>query len=297
MRQFLLAGDVAYATATNYLNIAEGAVGVYYLKAGVVTSTADGSDITDKANIVLGRTATNGGPVVLPIYKNNFSFVKGDYKAATTFAGTVTVKNNGIGEYTIIVVHKGVHFNRRNKYTASVYITDFEATADSIATQLAAKVNANTMASGVTATAAGAVVTITANTAGVDYNLVAADRLMDVGTVAITTRGDLPFGDANYITNLASKAAADAGFEYTYRGAIPYKNYPLNPLAVPNRVDTGFTIFTMRFAEPREMKTRDELVHQIVQVAFPTGSAAITTFEAILANLAADTPTPSATGG
>ena len=53
--------------------------------------------------------------------------------------------------------------------------------------------------------------------------------------------------------------------------------------------DKGFTIFTLRFAVPREVKTRDEVVHQIVQVAFPTGAAAITTFEAVCKALAGET--------
>ena len=34
------------------------------------------------------------------------------------------------------------------------------------------------------------------------------------------------------------------------------------------------------------MKTRDEVVHQIIQIAYPTGSAAIATMDAILDILA-----------
>ena len=65
-----------------------------------------------------------------------------------------------------------------------------------------------------------------------------------------------------------------------------YPKYPLNPLASADSEDAGFTIFTLRFAEPRDVKTRDEVVHQIVQVAFPTGSEAIDTFEAVCKTLA-----------
>ena len=86
------------------------------------------------------------------------------------------------------------------------------------------------------------------------------------------------------ITDLANKAAADAGIEYTYRDTYTelYPAYPINPLKQPDSADAGYTIFTLRFAVPREMKTRDEVVHQIVQIAFPTGATAIATVETIL---------------
>lgn len=82
---------------------------------------------------------------------------------------------------------------------------------------------------------------------------------------------------------MANKAAADAGFEYTYdEFAELYPAYPLNPLAQPDTDDKGFTVYTIRFAEPRDMKTRDEVVHQIIQIAYPTESKAIATLKTIL---------------
>ena len=93
------------------------------------------------------------------------------------------------------------------------------------------------------------------------------------------------YGSAAYVADLADKAAADAGFEYTYdEGVNFYPGYPLNPLAQPLAEDTGFDIFTIRCAEPRDVKTRDEVVHQIVQVAFPHGVGAA--FEDICKKLA-----------
>ena len=108
--------------------------------------------------------------------------------------------------------------------------------------------------------------------------------------VTVTTHGLPAYGDAAYITDLANKAAADAGIEYTYRDTYTelYPTYPLNPLKQPDSADAGYTIFTLRFAVPREMKTRDEVVHQIVQIAFPTGAAAITTVETILKAIATE---------
>ena len=113
---------------------------------------------------------------------------------------------------------------------------------------------------------------------------------MDID-VTVTTHGLPAYGDAAYITDLANKAAADAGIEYTYRDTYTelYPAYPINPLKQPDSADAGYTIFTLRFAVPREMKTRDEVVHQIVQIAFPTGAtAAIATVETILKAIATE---------
>ena len=62
------------------------------------------------------------------------------------------------------------------------------------------------------------------------------------------------------------------GYEYTYDddlGAL-YPKYHFNPLAQADGEDSGFNIYTLRFAEPRMVKTRDEVVHQIVQIVVPT---------------------------
>ena len=129
------------------------------------------------------------------------------------------------------------------------------------------------------------VLTFTAVEAGVDYTITPADDLTGLA-VTYTTRGIPAYGDAKYITDLANKAAADAGFEYTYEDTphLLYPNYPLDPLAANPAQDTGFTIYTLRCAEPRDVKTRDEVVHQIIQVAFPTGQDGV--FEAICKKLA-----------
>ena len=103
--------------------------------------------------------------------------------------------------------------------------------------------------------------------------------------VAVTeTPAVTPLADANYIKDLAMKAAADAGIEYTYQDPanLIYPGYPLNPLAQPDSVDAGYTVFTLKFAEPREMKTVDQSINQIVQIALPTGAAAIAKVETIL---------------
>lgn len=282
MRQFLLGKNTAYATGANYLEVADGAIGFFYNKNGVPTVTTTGNEIKGEAMLVLGRTEDKGGPVTIPIYKNNFSYVKGEYSAATTFKATVKlVAPTSIGDYSIIIAKKGIKFNERNKWTAMVYVKDTSMTAATLATKLKDAINAN-VGHECTASVSGDTITITAKTAGVDYSVLGADNLFGQ-EVTITAIGSIGYGSVDYVQDLADKAAADAGFEYTYRDAYYYLylNYPLNPLKQNDSEDTGFTIFTIRFAEPRKVKTRDEVVNQIVQVAFPTGTAAITTFESV----------------
>lgn len=283
MRQFILGKKVAYASGSSLADVADGSVGFFYNKDGVLTVSSDGSDLKDEFMLVLGRSNSKGGPVVIPVYKNKFRYAKGVYEASTTFSGTVTVTApTQVGDYSVIVVLKGVKFNERNKWTAMVHVTDTTMTAADLAEKLAAQINLNSVGSGVTATAASGVITVTASKAGVDYTLLGAD-LLTGATVKVTTVGMKAFADAAYVQDLANKAAADAGIEYTYReaGVQMYPNYPLNPLAGEDSDDAGFTVFTLQFAEPRKVVTRDEVVNQIVQVAFPTGASAISTFETV----------------
>ena len=290
MRQFLLCGNVAYTTATQLDNVANGAVGFFYNNNGQLKVTNTGAEITKEAMLVLGRSG-NAGPVVLPIFKNNFSYVKGEYTAATTFKAETTIAApTQVGDYSIIVAKKGVKFNERNKWTAMVHIKDISTTANTLAQKLADAINANSVGSGVSASVDTAKITITATEAGVDYEIIGAD-LLTGQIVTVSVSGIPAYGDASYVQDLANKAAADAGFEYTYRDDVNYlyPYYPLNPLAQADTTDTGFTIFTLRFAEPRDVKTRDEVVNQIIQVAFPTGATPITTFETVLKALAGQT--------
>lgn len=289
MRQFILAGAGAYATGANLNAVAAGAVGVFYNKDGVLTASTKGTEFTKEAMLVLGRSANNGGPIVLPIFKNNFSYVKGEYSAATKFVAETTISApTQVGDYSLIVALKGVKFNERNKWTAMVHIKDTTTTAAELAKKLADAIN-NNVGSGVTAAAETTKITITADTAGVDYAVIGADLLFGQA-VTVTTQGIPAYGDSKYVSDLADKAAADAGFEYTYRDAYYYlyPNYPLNPLKANDATDTGFTIFTLRFAEPRDVKTRDEVVNQIIQVAFPTGAAGIAAFETVCKGLAGE---------
>lgn len=278
MRQFLLAGNVAYGVN---LPLAAGAVAFTYPAGGKEIIDADGTNITDKFYINLGREAN--GPVVLPAYKKHLTFVKGVYRPATTFSANLTIGDvNAYSDYSIMIVKKGLKFNERNRWTATIH-TGLNPTAKDVAKKLANQINNNTVGHGIKASAVDAKITLTAESKGIDYEILGADELVGIN-VTVADRGLPAYGDAAYITDLANKAAADAGIEYTYRDTYTelYPAYPINPLKQPDSADAEYTIFTLRFAVPREMKTRDEVVHQIVQIAFPAKAAVITTVENIL---------------
>lgn len=293
MRQFILgAADVAYATGATPELAASGAVGFYYLKDGKLTVSATGAEMKGEGAIVLGRTSAEGGPVILPFYNNHFSFVKSSYKAANTFAAKFTISDVTVMEdHSVIFIKKGIQFNERANWTATVHAYKTSETVNMIAKKIADYVNNNPLL-GLTAVADAAEVTVTATKPGVDYELVPADALFGM-KITYTTRGEAALNDAEGIKKLADMAAADAGIEYTYRDSYVYlyPNYPLDPLAQPKKTDYGFTVFTLRFAVPRATKTRDEVVHQIVQIAIPNKKAsavgdAVTAIETALKAMA-----------
>lgn len=284
MRQFLLGKSVDYPTALT--SLAVGQIAFVALVSGVETLDSDGTKIKNKGYIYLGKSDAKGGKLVVPIYKNNFSYSKMVYAASTQYTGNFTIADVVAGsDYTVVVVKKGVGFNERNKWTATVRAKAAD-TVDTIAAALASQITAN-VGAGVTAAASAGKVTVTAKEKGVDYELTLGDDLF--GTAVTQTHATAAVADAKYITDLAIKAAADAGIEYTYQdaGELIYPDFPLNPLAQDDSADTGFTVYTIRFAEPREMKTVDQSINQIVQIAVPTGTAAIATIDKILAALAA----------
>lgn len=261
----LTAGQLAFSALVNDKHIVD----------------SDGTKIKDKGYIFLGKEDAKGGDVIVPIYKNKFSFTKMVYQAAGAYTGNFTIPAPTVGDdLTVVVVKKGVQFNERNKWTATMRVKDGQD-ASACAKELAEQLN-NNLASGVKAVAETAKITITAVNKGEDYKIALGDDLF--GVAVVETPAVTPLADANYIKDLAMKAAADAGIEYTYQDPanLIYPGYPLNPLAQPDSVDAGYTVFTLKFAEPREMKTVDQSINQIVQIALPTGAVAIAKVETIL---------------
>lgn len=279
MRTFLLGSKSDLGDDLTALTV--GQLAFSALVNGQHTVDSDGTKIKDKGYIFLGKEDAKGGDVIVPIYKNNFSFTKMVYQAAGAYTGNFTIPAPTVGDdLTVVVVKKGVQFNERNKWTATMRVKDGQD-ASACAKELTEQLN-NNPASGVKAVAAAAKITITAVNKGEDYKIALGDDLFGVAVTEIPAV--TPLADANYIKDLAMKAAADAGIEYTYQDPanLIYPGYPLNPLAQPDSVDAGYTVFTLKFAEPREMKTVDQSINQIVQIALPTGATAIAKVETIL---------------
>ncbi len=283
MRTFLLGSKLDLGTDLTALTV--GQLAFSALVNGQYTVDSDGTKIKDKGYIFLGKEDAKGGDVIVPIYKNKFSFTKMVYQAAGAYTGNFTIPAPTVGDdLTVVVVKKGVQFNERNKWTATMRVKDGQD-ASVCAKELAEQLN-NNPASGVKAVAEAAKITITAVNKGEDYKIALGDDLF--GVAVTETPAVTPLADANYIKDLAMKAAADAGIEYTYQDPanLIYPGYPLNPLAQPDSADAGYTVFTLKFAEPREMKTVDQSINQIVQIALPTSAAAITKVETILKAIA-----------
>ena len=289
MRNFLLAGNVAAIAAKTTIDKAPaGALGFYYMGQDDSNNQVPIVDVTGKlitgyGQIVMGRASKDGGPIIIPFYNKDFSYSKSTYSAAKTFTAKFTVPEPVIMcDHTVIFTKKGIQFNERSNWTASIHVFKDTETAEQVAAKIANYVNNNTATLGLTATVSTATVTVTATKPTVDYEITMADALSGT-TVTYTTHGELGIADAEAIKKMANMAAADAGFEYTYMDDVHYL-YPNYPLGT-NTTDTGYTVYTLRFAVPRDVKTRDELVHQIVQIAIPTGAAQIDTMDTILAGI------------
>lgn len=270
MRQFILA-KTFQATTANLDALGDGAVGVYDLSTGVPKQLTYSSSVVTNAIKSIGCLAvgTAKGTVTIPLHANKFSFVEGVYSAGATFSQKITIVKRGtVGDYTVIVAKKGQPCNERYKWTASYHVFDPDMTADDIAASLAKEINASCAGAGVKAEAATNTITVRGIEAGVDYSIVLADNA-NLSTLSALTTGKKAMFNAEAIKDMYMKAAADAGVEYTYQDgtSLIYPNYPLRQDAA---MSTGYKVITIKFAEPRAVGTTDEVVNQVVQVAFPS---------------------------
>jgi hypothetical protein len=270
MRQFILA-KTFQATTANLDALADGAVGVYDLSTGVPKQLTYSNSVVTNAIKSVGCLAvgTAKGTVTIPLHANKFSFVEGVYTTGSKFSQKITIVKRGtVGDYTVIVAKKGQPCNERYKWTASYHVFDPDMTADDIAASLAKEINNSCAGAGVTATVATNVITVSGTETGIDYSIVLADNA-NLSTLSALTTGKKAIFDAEAIKDMYMKAAADAGIEYTYQNgtSLIYPNYPLRQDAA---MSVGYKVITLKFAEARAVGTTDEVVNQVVQVAFPS---------------------------
>ena len=131
MRNFvLLKFESNTSGGDDVTKIAEGDIGVYVKnkETGKFESTTSSDAIKGEANIVIGRKAENGGPIILPFYNHNFSFSYRAPEDKDVETAYLTFPDKAVrGTYSIIFVKKGKLFNERSNYKVSVYNIDPEA--------------------------------------------------------------------------------------------------------------------------------------------------------------------------
>lgn len=201
-----------------------------------------------------------------PCYNYHLSAVYTAYQSGSKYTASVTIPEPTVdGNYSLILAKKGVKFNERNRWTASVPVKVGDS-AEAIAAKIAKFFEANASNLNIAVTVEGAAISLEGNNVGEDFKLIGADELL--GVAIEETAATAAIGDYAYIKDLADKAAADAGYLYTYQDVDVNPGYPFE--IKDNAQVTGeFDILTIRFAVPREVKTRDEVVHQIIQIASP----------------------------
>ena len=281
MKKLFIAGNVTYPVApADPTAIADGAVGIYIKNGSFLAApTGTGDPVLDEfISLCLGRSIANGGPKWIDrIPLKGLEVVKSAAVAATTFTSKVTVPSPVVGNvYTIVVAKIATVPNQRFKYSATVKAVTGD-TASTIATKLKDLINANSSASGVTATSNAADVTITAKTAGDPYKVIPSDDLYGA-TVSAVTLGAPGINDAAYIKDLARQCASDSGFEYTYNndGEGIYPGYNIDPSGT-------FVLYTFTYTSGRAGRRTDEPITSVFHLAVPTGAAQIATLDAILA--------------
>ena len=201
-----------------------------------------------------------------PCYNYHLSSVYATYQAGSKYAASVTIPEPTVdGNYSLILAKKGVKFNERNRWTASVPVKVGDS-AEAIAAKIAKFFEANASNLNIAVSVEGAVISLEGNKVGEDFKLIGADELL--GVAVEETAAAAAIGDYAYIKDLADKAAADAGYLYTYQDLDVNPGYPFE-IKDAAQVSGEFEILTIRFAVPREVKTRDEVVHQIVQIVAP----------------------------
>lgn len=229
-----------------------------------------GSDVhkyvRGELSLVLKRSNDDGGNIGVPVYSKDFSWSKKVYNGGTNKEITITIstanKSDVDKHYTVVLVIKGKQFNERNKYSVTYTQkkgTEINLTA--IHTYIAdkfAKFNLPITTKGDTSG-----ITITSTQNDFDFELLGADEAFG-STVVVTTAYTPAQNTPEELQDLISKAAADKGFNHTYKAASEYLYPALNGVAA--KESREYTLYTLRFAEPRMVKTRDEVVHQIVQV-------------------------------
>lgn len=278
MRNFLYAGSITTEGAVTEARPMS--FGLAHRDSNGVLSFSDGTKLEkdEELYFVLARPAEMGGSVVLPFFNHKFRYTYSTFEAATKFVAEIALPSvvmPGV-DYTILLVKKGLKFNERNRWHVTARIKN-GGTIETVANALVAQVNAMTNTLGLVATYVpandgGGKIQFEATDAflGKDYSILGADELIDA-EVTVVSKGLSARNDLTMMRDFADKAAANVGYEYTYLDNVHYlyPDYPAGKVIIDMELDEAeFTVYNIFFAEPRKVKTVDEVVNQLIQVAF-----------------------------
>ena len=274
MKQVFITNKVAYASGakgTDYTTVPEGAIACISLDD---YSVLTGKPKCDFAIVVGNKEGVI--PTVFPeVNINSLNVTKAEYEEGKAFTAKFTIPTPVVDKsYSLVIAKKNVVFNERNTWTFDA-IAKSTTPAD-VAKELATRINYCHDMLGIKATASAAVITITADNIGEDFEVLGADTLFGVKPTSIT-HGKKAILDKEYVANMLSIGAAGKGFNHTaVESHHIYPGYP-EPIA-----EDKYVMYTLRFAVPRAAaKTRDEVVSQEVNILCPVGAGSIGTLDTI----------------
>lgn len=285
MKRLIIAGNATLATTPTSLadiktsGIDAGQIALYRGDTGAVISAALTEQIPSFELFVgVGTFATDGEYMqsVAEISTHRFSYTRTPYADGTKFSASITVPTPVEGkDYTLLMAKKGVVFNERNKWSATIKAKQGD-TAATIATYLVNELKALGKNEAFTASLSAATITVTA-TNYQDWELIASDDLFGTA-VSTSTHGLPPVCDDAYIKDLYRQCIGDEGIYGTDPSGMKlYKERTISS-------STNWTLYTLQFYNPKPFKTTTgEDVRQIVHIAIP--GAAITILDAILASI------------
>lgn len=285
MKRLIIAGSTTLATTPDTLadikasGIAAGQIALYRGDTGAVISAALTEQIPSFGLFVgVGTSATDGEYMqsIAEISTRRFSYTKTSYAAGTKFKASITIPTPVEGkDYTLMMAKKGVVFNERNKWSATIKAKQGDKAA-TIATYLTNELNVLGKNEAFIASLSEATITVT-GTNYQDWKLLAADDLF--GTAVNTAAHGLPpVCDDAYIKDLYRQCIGDEGIYGTDPSGM--KLYKERTIVS----STNWTLYTLQFYNPKPFKTTTgEDVRQIVHIAIPGGP--VTTLEAILASI------------
>ena len=274
MKRFIFAKEFANK---NIDKLTDGQLGLYYIDSNGNYQIANNGERPGQDNYknTIYFVLNNKGELLnIPISTNHLTFNQTLGSNGKTFDGEITIPEPTVdGHYTIILVKKGVKFNERNRWTASVPVKVGEDVV-TITEKLAKYFIDNSTNLNITVATRDNNIDIFGKNPREDFNIILADELS--GAELTIENADAPILDAAWINDFAAKCASDAGYNYTYQEPNINLGYPFDIVKETAEYVSedgfnaeSFVMFNLRFAVPRDVKTRDEVVHQTLHILIP----------------------------